>query len=525
MFRRILSNRKARFLIPLIGLMILPLLLMAFPQSAHAQAACPTSGRDYGDAPSSYGIACATPASNLYIGPVVPTAVSYSVCAPGAACDSADNFLNPLTPIDVSNSTYVWNIPVTNTTGSAVTLAGWIDLNGNNQFDAGERVTANVPSGGSTLATLTWNTSGAAFTGTVYARLRLSPNANVDAINDYGNGEVEDYAVELLTKSPCDPGTSFYYIQGTGSTGNAVIASVNATTGITTFVNDPPTPANGLLNINGLAIDAAKGLIYFQDAADNSTPRGIFGYNLLTGTNFTVTSDVTGAPLSIPLSNGWQTGSGAYANGRYYAGIDGDDTGTIYEITFNAAGTAPVSARLLFTPPLYPANCVGSLPPGGINCRNYGDLIVAGNKMYVTLWTNFTSPQSQILYVYDINSRQLLSQQIISESGFAFQLARDGNGQVYAITSENGRIYRITNDQIAGFPTTGLVSTIGAIINDGSECVFTRTPTAVQFSSFSAQVGVFDGASRVIAIGVIGAAVVAAAFVLTDRRRSHQARR
>ncbi|MBB5871412.1 hypothetical protein F4553_004791 [Allocatelliglobosispora scoriae] len=80
---------------------------------------------------------------------------------PSADADSDDKNL-PVTDEDgvAAGATIDRNAPkisisVVNTTGAAAVVAGWIDFNGNGTFDAAERATATVASGG-TSATLTW---------------------------------------------------------------------------------------------------------------------------------------------------------------------------------------------------------------------------------------------------------------------------------------------------------------------------------------------------------------------------------
>jgi hypothetical protein len=522
--------RSAKFFSLLFGLMVLPLLLMAFPQSVHAQGACPSSGRDYGDAPGTYGIACATPSSSLRIGITTPTAGVYAECTTGRAdCSAGENFLNPpppnpptpnpLTPIDVSNSSYVWTIPVSNTTGSSATLAGWIDFNANGVFDDVERVAVLVPDG-TTAVTLTWSIPiTASFNITTYVRLRLSPNAAVDDINDYGIGEVEDYTAWMLRAARCDPGTSFYYADGgvspsgNGPLGDTTVTLVNVSTGATTVVNNPPAQA-GTDAINGLAVDNSLGLIFFQNAGTVAVaPRAIYGYNVFTGQNFTVTDNASAAPLNVTLTNGWRAAAGAFANGKYYAGVDGDDSGDIWEITFNAAGTASVSSRRLLTNPNgSPNSC------GGAQCNDFGDILIVGNRMYISIAQN--TPPYHAFSVWDINSQLRLSNQPIAATQWdAFQLGRDGNGNMYAITSYYGEIYPVTNGVI-NYPGTPL-RTLNRLVRDASECPITRTPTAVKLTSFSARTEVFDETGRGIAASVIGL-ILSVGFALTVWHRKRR---
>ncbi len=461
-------------------LLALPIMfLVVTPQPAYA-ASC-SGTLDYGDAPSSYGVACANSNANLYIGRTRPDEENFpGFQGAGATGDSTngtndENFLNPLTPIDLAYPTYVWTVPVLNNTGAAATLVGWIDFDGNGTFDSNERATANVPSSTSTQnVTLSWTIPYTAVPNiTTYARLRIMPTTTASDWQPTGNfpnatsnGEVEDYQVQTVQSIVCTPGRSFYYSQGAT---NSVIQLFNLDTGTSTLVNDPPTPASGITGINGLGVDQTRGILYFQEAENTANPDGIFGFNIVANTNFTVTTDAATAPLNItPLSNGWTTASGAFANDRYYAGIDGGDVGTIYEITFDAAGTAPVSARALFAPN---SGC------GQTYCQNYGDLMVVGNRMYVSYWSQSGRTQTQHLDIFDINSLRRLSAWTSSSSTrggvWAYQLARDGNGTLYAVRQDTGGVYTV--DPATGAVSTTLVGTISGVssgnpVTDASEC-------------------------------------------------------
>ena len=94
-------------------------------------------------------------------------------------------------------------VSVTNTTGSAATLSGWIDYNTDGVFDnATERAQAAVATGtNGGVATLTFPSVPAGFTGKTYARFRLSTDAA--ASNSTGaasDGEVEDYIATITAR-------------------------------------------------------------------------------------------------------------------------------------------------------------------------------------------------------------------------------------------------------------------------------------------------------------------------------------
>jgi hypothetical protein len=92
------------------------------------------------------------------------------------------------------------SLRVTNTTGAAATLYGWIDYNADGVFDnATERASIAAPNGTNNgIVTLAFPTVPSGFAGTTYARFRLSTDAA--AANPTGaasDGEVEDYRVTI----------------------------------------------------------------------------------------------------------------------------------------------------------------------------------------------------------------------------------------------------------------------------------------------------------------------------------------
>ncbi len=87
-------------------------------------------------------------------------------------------------------------VSATNSTATAATLAGWIDLNRNGTFEIAERVTMPVPaSSGTATYALTFPVSST--NADTYARFRLFPGTPADPLptGTATAGEVEDYAV------------------------------------------------------------------------------------------------------------------------------------------------------------------------------------------------------------------------------------------------------------------------------------------------------------------------------------------
>jgi hypothetical protein len=123
----------------------------------------------------------------------------------GALPDDEDGLSDPAADLVLTvGAQPTVNIRVTNTTGLAANLYGWIDYNANGVFDnATELASVAVPSGTNNLIkTLVFPTVTGSFTGTTYARFRLSTDAT--AANPTGpasDGEVEDYRVTIFEHS------------------------------------------------------------------------------------------------------------------------------------------------------------------------------------------------------------------------------------------------------------------------------------------------------------------------------------
>ncbi|KAB2922409.1 MAG: IPTL-CTERM sorting domain-containing protein [Candidatus Contendobacter sp.] len=101
-------------------------------------------------------------------------------------------------PLTILTGSYSIQVAVTNTSGSAATLYGWIDFNGNGSFEPAEVQTASVLGDGSvTSVTLTWPTVSVASGATIYARLRFTTSSLSSAQGPASDGEVEDYLIPV----------------------------------------------------------------------------------------------------------------------------------------------------------------------------------------------------------------------------------------------------------------------------------------------------------------------------------------
>ncbi|BAY10928.1 beta strand repeat-containing protein [Calothrix sp. NIES-2098] len=108
--------------------------------------------------------------------------------------------------LTTNSTSYSATVNLTNTTGSAAKLVGWIDFNKNGQFEATEGVAQSIPNNASPQnVTLNWTSLTGLTVGNTYARFRLSDSASLTTSTPngaVGNGEVEDYQLSIQVSNP-----------------------------------------------------------------------------------------------------------------------------------------------------------------------------------------------------------------------------------------------------------------------------------------------------------------------------------
>lgn len=142
----------------------------------------------------------------LRIGTVTDVEIPFTALGPGttAIADDADGIddedgVGAFPVLAQSATSYSVDVNVSNTSGSAASLFGWIDFNNDGTFDLTERTSANVPDGHSGTVTLTWSpitVTGPGGTSVTFARFRLA-NTDVSAAEGAAAGEVEDYMFSI----------------------------------------------------------------------------------------------------------------------------------------------------------------------------------------------------------------------------------------------------------------------------------------------------------------------------------------
>lgn len=283
-----------------------------------ARCANATIAIDFGDAPSSYGTLLNDTLSGARHQTVINIANNTAPLMLGKKIDTeSDGFPGPLANGDDLNNIddedgvqhivatpgtpTALSVPVTVTNNSptTVTLAGWIDLDGNGTFDAGERVTAAVPANSGTRV-YELNFPETTFTDNTYARFRVFSSSdqseaaqNLLPTGPASGGEVEDYLVQVGTyqveKTSTPPNGS------TVKPGDTVTYTLNITnTGLTDLIN--LTIHDDLSDVLDDATFEGTPVVSPASAGtavlDNDELEFVFTGDILTGQQVTITYSV-----------------------------------------------------------------------------------------------------------------------------------------------------------------------------------------------------------------------------------------
>ena len=237
---------------------------------------------DFGDAPVSYGNAWHTLRDHLTMGPTIDAENSANF-SPGAGGDDAHN-TDDEDGMTLATS-LKWGAPATvcveihnnHSDAEAVTLAGWVDFDGNGQWEPiaehiGSRVVHSPPFS-IVKECWTFTVPQNAKPGNTFARFRLyrddpNPLATPFAVlptGAGGEGEVEDYRVYILSDAPGPDGLLDYGdAPGSYPVASHVLggphAGAVAPDGESSSQPDPPGPGD-----DGSGVDDEDGLALLSD--------------------------------------------------------------------------------------------------------------------------------------------------------------------------------------------------------------------------------------------------------------------
>ncbi|MEL7038625.1 MAG: GEVED domain-containing protein, partial [Cyanobacteria bacterium J06592_8] len=152
----------------------------------------------------------------------------------GTAPNDEDTFAT-LPILTEGDANYTLTVPVTNTTGAAANLVGWIDFDQDGIFQTDEEITAPVPDGTNNGdITLTWDTANSPgfadlTAGITFVRLRLSTDTGLLPTGAAADGEVEDYQLSVDPPTPLDFGDapdSYGTLEASGGPRHEIVAGL-----------------------------------------------------------------------------------------------------------------------------------------------------------------------------------------------------------------------------------------------------------------------------------------------------------
>ncbi|MEL7060699.1 MAG: GEVED domain-containing protein [Acidobacteriota bacterium] len=229
------------------------------------------TGADLGDAPDTYGTLLAStgaihtidPLAALFLGSCVDFEVDGAPSGDALGDDDAIGAQRVGTCLDdedgivfMSPVVACESVSIQVTTNGAGRLDAWIDLDGDDDFDATDRIFTNQAVGIGTQTVVT-TIPCAALPGSTYARFRLTSAGVADPTGPAPDGEVEDYALSILVNDWGDQ-TQPPYPTTDGSSGARHVIDPSASFFLGTCVDGE---ADGQPNADATGDDLAVGSV------------------------------------------------------------------------------------------------------------------------------------------------------------------------------------------------------------------------------------------------------------------------
>jgi cyclophilin family peptidyl-prolyl cis-trans isomerase len=357
----------------------------------------------------------------------------------------------------VAGTTETATVTIQNSNGDA-RLYAWIDFNGDGDFaDEGEQIAdgtgefANLGNGELTISF----TVPTGFTGTTYARFRVSTDAGLGSGGEASDGEVEDYALSIVnpdTTAPAptisgpvsppnqrtfDVTVDFGEVVG-GFDETDVIVGNGTVTGLAggsngSFTVTITAAADGQVTVDvpaGVAVDAAGNVslaaTQFAVSVDTAPPQPVIsGPQTSNQSTLTVTIDF-GETVS-----GFETNDVIVGNGTVVS-LSGGTNG-VYTVTMTASADGQVAVNV----------------PAGAAVDAAGNASLAATQLTITV--DATRPKP-VFFGPDTSDRLTFTVTVSfgeDVTGFEASDITVGNGTVQGLVSVTGSIYTATVRAIA----------------------------------------------------------------------------
>lgn len=271
---------------------------------------------DFGDAPDGYGTLAGSngPRHSVVTGLALGATTDFDADGMPTADASGDDATTSDDedafgpgPVTMDGTAPAVAVPYTNTTGGPVTVAGWLDLNGNGTFaDPGERQFVTVAPGAP--VNLVWGAANGSGQNT-FARFRIYEGTEADPqpVGAASNGEVEDYPV-LLTGSYVVSKTATVASESVQQTGTQITYTINVTN-----QGSVPLPGSFIDPMSDVLDDAT---MISNPVASDGSPVGFDGVTIswngtvpVGGLNVTYTVQINETLNNATLLN-WVEGPG-----------------------------------------------------------------------------------------------------------------------------------------------------------------------------------------------------------------------
>ena len=245
-------------------------------------------------------------------------------------------------------------VNATNTFGIAATIYGFIDFNGDGDFDdTNETASVSVPNGSNNVQfTLNFGTVPNGSVSSTYARFRLGTDvnaANPDGAVQYG--EVEDYPVDIEGSDWGDAPDTYKTTNGAGGPSHIIVPGLTLGSVVDSEADGQPTTAADGDDTNGTSDDEDGAMLPMNS-------------QLLIGTSPAISVTVTNTTGNSAVVSGWidLDGNGSFddATERATVAVNTGATNKVVSLNFAAITGAPGTRYMRFR-----VSTDGVLPAGG----------------------------------------------------------------------------------------------------------------------------------------------------------------